>query len=147
MITIRLLKEEDIDEVLSLENLCFPDDPWGRISFENELDNSLSVFVVAVDDESNKIIGYGGVWLVYDTGEITNIAVHPHFRREGIGKKILNILTSVCKERGMSAITLEVRDGNAPAFALYLKEGFKECGRRKKYYKGIDDAILMTKEI
>ena len=147
MIKFGLLAAENIDEVFELEKLCFPDDPWGRVSFENEVDNPHSIFVTATDDKTEHIVGYGGVWLVCDNGDITNIAVHPDYRREGIGKKILDVMTDICKEKQISSITLEVRDGNLPAYNLYRKEGFVVNGRRKKYYKGIDDAILMIKEL
>lgn len=147
MIKFGLLTTEVIDEVFELEKVCFPDDPWGRASFENEVNNHHSVFVTATDEESGRLIGYGGIWLVCDTGDITNIAVHPDYRREGIGKKILDLLTDICIEREIKSITLEVRDSNLPAYNLYLKEGFVVNGRRKKYYKGADDAILMIKEL
>ena len=147
MISFSLLTKEDVDEVFEIEKICFPDDPWGKSSFENEVDNPHSVFVIATDDDAGRIIGYGGIWLVCDTGDITNIAVHPDYRQEGIGKKILDIMTDICKEREIKSITLEVRDGNQPAYNLYTKDGFVVNGRRKKYYKGIDDAILMIKEL
>lgn len=147
MIKIALLTADDIDEVFELEQICFPDDPWGRLSFENELENPLSVFLTAYDEEAEKIAGYGGVWLMYDSGNITNIAVHPDYRREGIGRKILGVLTDICTEKGMEEITLEVREGNIPARSLYESEGFENCGVRKRYYKGMEDAVIMTKEL
>ncbi len=147
MIQIELLTEDVLDEILALEQLCFPDDPWGRLSFENELSNPLSVFLVAKDIDSNKVIGYGGVWLMYDAGNITNIAIHPQYRREGIGSKLLDLLTDICMERGMETITLEVRVSNLPAKTLYETNGFLVCGVRKKYYHGKEDAFIMTKEL
>lgn len=146
MIRMETLSLKTLDEVYELEQKCFPDDPWGRLSFENELENSLSVFLVAIDEEKQKVVAYGGVWLVYDIGEITNIAVHPDYRREGIGKRILSLLIDVCKEKDMSGITLEVRESNTAAKQLYQNEGFVCCGLRKKYYQGIEDAIIMTLE-
>lgn len=147
MIHIGVLTEDVLDEVLDLEQICFPDDPWGRLSFENELHNPLSVFLVAKDEESGSVIGYGGIWLMYDAGNITNIAIHPQYRREGIGSKILKILTDICIEKGMDTITLEVRESNLPAQALYKENGFTVCGCRKKYYQGKEDALIMTKEL
>lgn len=146
MIRIETLTSTTLDEVFELEQICFPDDPWGKMSFENELDNPRSVFLVAIDEEKNKVVAYGGVWIVYDMGEITNIAVHPDYRREGIGKNILKLLTDICRENNMLGITLEVRESNTGAKALYQNEGFVVCGLRKRYYQGIEDAIIMTKE-
>ncbi len=147
MIQISILTSDMLDEVLKLEQICFPDDPWGRLSFENELTNPLSVFLVAKDDETNTVIGYGGVWFMYDAGNITNIAVHPQYRREGIGSNILALLTDICIENSMDTITLEVRESNLPAKALYESKGFSVCGIRKRYYQGKEDALIMTKEL
>lgn len=147
MIRIDLLCESMIDAVLELENLCFPEDPWGRISFEHELTNPFSVFLVATDDESDAVVGYGGLWLMYDAGNITNIAVHPQYRREGIGSRILELLTQISAERGMETITLEVRRSNLAAQKLYEKNAFSVCGIRKRYYQRKEDAIIMTKQL
>ena len=147
MICVDLLKKSDIDEVLALENLCFPKDPWSRLSFENELENPLSVFFVARDEETGRMMGYGGIWLMYDIADITNIAVHPDYRREGIGRKLLQLLIQIAREKGMVAITLEVRKSNLPAQKLYESTGFVHCGVRRRYYQGIEDAQIMTLEL
>ncbi len=147
MIQVTILEEKDIEQVLELERICFPDDPWGRALFEHELTNPLSVFLVARDMGTRQVIGYGGIWLIYDTGEITNIAVHPDYRREGVGSEILAVLTQICMEKGMDAITLEVRESNQAAQNLYASKGFLVCGRRKRYYQGKEDALIMTKEL
>ncbi len=147
MIVMSLLKKSDIDEILVLEELCFPDDPWSRLSFEKEVDNSLSVFFVARDEETGSIIGYGGIWLMYDVADITNLAVHPDYRHEGIGQKLLQLLVQIAREKKMTAITLEVRESNLPAQKLYESAGFVYCGTRKRYYQGVEDAKIMTLEL
>ena len=147
MIQVSCFKAEHLDAVLELEQLCFPEDPWSRASFEQELSNPLSVFLIAIDEDTNQLVGYGGIWLMYDAGNITNIAVHPAYRREGIGSKLLELLTEVCQESGMETITLEVRESNLPARALYERRGFVLCGVRKNYYQGKENAMIMTKEL
>lgn len=147
MIKIHLLEKKDIDEIVQLENICFPEDPWSQLSFETEVENPLSVFVVARDEGTEKIIGYGGIWLMYDVADITNIAVHPDYRGEGIGRKLLQLLIKIAREKRMSAITLEVRESNIPAQRLYESAGFEHCGIRKRYYQGKEDARIMTLEI
>ena len=147
MIKLELLKESDLDEILQLENLCFPEDPWSRMSFETEIENPLSVFFVARDEESQLIMGYGGIWLMHDVADITNIAVHPDYRREGIGRKLLEFLVQIAREKGMVAITLEVRKSNEAAQKLYETAGFVCCGTRKRYYQGTEDALIMTLEL
>ncbi len=146
MISICLLEKSDIEEIFQLEQLCFPEDPWSRASFETEIDNPLSIFFVARDDETGCMMGYGGMWLMHDVADITNIAVHPDYRREGIGGELLKLLIQIAKERNMSAITLEVRESNVPAQKLYESAGFVHCGNRKRYYQGKEDARIMTLE-
>ncbi len=147
MIRIERLTKVNLDAVWALEQICFPEDPWGRISFENELNQDHSVFLVAYDEEENMVVGYGGVWFQYDVGDITNLAVHPDYRREGIGGKLLELLIGLCHERGMQAITLEVRETNTAAQKLYEKAGFTVCGIRKAYYKDRENAIIMTYQL
>lgn len=144
MITFEMLSADNVNEVWELEKICF-DDPWELKAFTSELDNKISVYIVARDEESKDVVGYGGIWMVYDTADITNIAVHPDYRRCGLGGEILRLLTEISKENSMESITLEVRVSNTPAIELYKKYGFIPCGLRKRYYQGNEDAILMTK--
>lgn len=147
MIRIERLTKGNLDAVWELEQICFPEDPWGRISFENELNQDHSVFLVAYDEEENMVVGYGGVWFQYDVGDVTNLAVHPDYRREGIGRKLLELLIGLCCERGMQAITLEVRETNTAAQKLYEGAGFTVSGIRKAYYKDRENAIIMTYQL
>ncbi len=146
MIKFEMLSRDNIDEVYALEKVCF-EDPWSFESFESELDNKISVYIVARDEETKEIVGYGGVWMMYDCGDITNIAVSPKCRRMGLGEKILELLTDISNEKGMKSLTLEVRASNDAAIGLYTKCGFTHCGIRKKYYKGKEDAVLMSKSL
>lgn len=147
MIQIATLKDADIDIVLTIEKVCFPSDPWNRISFEEELQNPLSRFYVLTDTEVGAILGYGGVWLMYDTGNVTNLAVSPDCRRQGLGRRLLTKLIDVCIEENMASITLEVRRSNTAAKALYASMGFTVQGMRKQYYKDREDAVIMTKDL
>ena len=147
MIQIAPLKDADIDIVLTIEKRCFPNDPWNRISFEEELQNPLSRFYVLTDTEVGAILGYGGVWLMYDTGNVTNLAVSPDCRRQGLGRRLLTKLIDVCIEENMASITLEVRRSNTAARALYASMGFTVQGMRKQYYKDREDAVIMTKDL
>lgn len=147
MIRFELLEERHIGQILDLERICFPEDPWSREMFESELDNQISVYLVAIDLETELVIGYAGVWLMYDIGNITNVAVRPEYRGEGLAVKMLRILTAVCRERGMAGMTLEVRKGNLPAQNLYQKMGFVPCGERKRYYQNQEDAVIMSREL
>ena len=139
---------EDLDEVYEIDKKSFPI-PWSKSSFEEELKNMLAIYLVARID--NKIVGYIGSWMVIDECHITNIAIHPDYRRNGIAKKLVNELFKYCNEHGISYILLEVRANNISAQKLYESLGFLTDGVRKGYYKNpdgtYDDAVLMTKEI
>ncbi len=145
-IKFELMNESHIDDMLNIEKKCFPDEPWTRKMFESELENMISAFLVGVD-ESGAAVCFGGMWLIADIAEITNIAVDPDFRRLGLGQRTLSLLCGICRERGVSQMNLEVRDGNDAAIGLYEKFGFEPVGRRKKYYDNKFDAILMTKKL
>jgi len=146
MIEFELLSKDNIVEIWKLEKICF-DDPWSYNSFERELDNNISVYIVARAVETRKVVGYGGIWLMYDYADITNIAVSPESRRCGLGGKILQLLIDISSEKNMESINLEVRASNIPAIRLYEKYGFSQNGLRKRYYKGKEDAVLMTKTL
>lgn len=146
MIEFELLSKDNIAEIWDLEKICF-DDPWSYNSFERELDNNISVYIVARAAETRKVVGYGGIWMMYDYADITNIAVSPESRRCGLGGKILQILIDISREKNMESINLEVRASNIPAIRLYEKYGFSQNGLRKRYYKGKEDAVLMTKTL
>jgi len=137
---------EHIDDLVVVENLSFKI-PWSRQSLIDELvNNNMAVYYSVLSDA--KAIGYGGMWQVLDEGHITNIAVHPEFRRCGAGSMLLNELLKEAGLRGIKALTLEVRKSNEAAKALYRKYGFEEKGFRKAYYAdNNEDAIIMWKRL
>ena len=93
-------------------------------------------------------MGYAGMWIILDEGHITNIAVDPTYRRQGIGQGLLDELTKLAVERGAIAMTLEVRVSNAEAQSLYTKLGFVPRGIRKGYYQdNKEDALIMWREL
>jgi ribosomal-protein-alanine N-acetyltransferase len=111
-----------------------------------ELDNLLSAFLVALDD-NDKVVGYAGVQIILDEGYITNVAVRPECRRQGIAAKLLQVFLDFAKANKLAFLTLEVRASNYDAIALYGSRGFRSVGRRKNYYEHPkEDAIIMTLE-
>jgi len=137
---------EDIDQVCEIENLSFVT-PWSRESFESELiKNSLAKYVVAKVD--GKVAAYGGMWIVFDEAHITNIAVHPDYRGQKIGERLVLEMFRTAKENKADRITLEVRTSNEAARKLYKKLGFCDSGIRKGYYGDTgEDAAIMWKEL
>jgi ribosomal-protein-alanine N-acetyltransferase len=145
-IIIRKMTEYDIDQVLQIERKSFAT-PWSRDSFIMEVNkNNFAYYIVA--EKEDKIVGYGGMWLIIDEGHITNIAVHPDYRGLGIGNILVEELIAVCKEKGFMRMTLEVRKSNKVAQSLYIKYGFEACGIRPGYYSDTkEDAVIMWKEL
>lgn len=134
----------DIEDILVVEKLSFSI-PWSRDSFEKEiLDNNLAIYLVAKVNE--KAVGYIGMWKVLNEGHITNVAVHPEFRHQGIGDQLVSELLSLCEKDNIDLVTLEVRKSNQNAIKLYEKHGFVAEGIRKAYYQdNKEDAIIMWK--
>jgi len=139
---IRPITPADIDAVWNIEKMCFSV-PWSRQSFVLEVEkNKCARYVVA--EHLGIVIGYGGMWLIVDEAHITNIAVHPLFRRKGVGEAILKALMMEARRMGIDRMTLEVRASNIAAQNLYKKLGFVEVGVRKGYYSdNNEDAIIM----
>ena len=136
---------DHLDEVAELERVCFTT-PWSRNMLAEELDNYLSAFLVALDD-NDKVAGYAGLQGVLDEGYITNVAVRPDCRRQGIAGKLLQVFLDFAKGNHLAFLSLEVRASNYDAIALYGSRGFRSVGRRKNYYEHPrEDAIIMTKE-
>lgn len=141
-IFIRDLVEDDIDELVEIEQECFPT-PWSRSAFLTEIrDNKLAKYFVAELD--GKVVGYGGMWLILNEGHITNIAVREDYRGLGVGNKILESLIYYCASKNIQNMTLEVRKSNIVAQNLYKKYKFVEYGLRPRYYSdNHEDALIM----
>lgn len=146
MIHIVQMRKKHIDGVAAVEKNCF-EEGWSKNSFKDELENNkLALYYIAVDNENNTIVGYGGMWHVVNEGHITNIAVLEKYRRKNIATEIIKRLEEEAKKRCMIGMTLEVRRSNSAARNLYAKMGFKIEGIRKEYYKSDkEDAIIMWK--
>jgi len=142
--TIVKMTSEHIPQIALLETLCFHD-PWSENSIASELNNSLSLWLVALDGE--RVVGYVGSQTVLGWTDMMNVAVHPDWRRKGIGEQLIVSLEEALRKRESTCLTLEVRASNEPAKALYQKLGFQEVGRRKNYYRNPkEDALIMRKE-
>ena len=137
------LMPQHVHQMAEIEKLCFSE-PWSEDTIRDELDTPLSRYFVCSDGDT--VLGYIGTRILLDECDITNIAVHPTFRRGGIATLLLDELIKTVKEMGVVCLHLEVREGNIPARAFYEKSGFLPVGRRKNYYDlPTEDAILMTK--
>lgn len=144
-IQIRKMEERDVPRVKEIEDLSFSS-PWTTDAFYREVkENNLSYYIIAEVD--GIIAGYFGSWLVLTEAHITNIAVHPDFRKQKIGTMLTEYFINHLKELGIVYAILEVRVTNTAAKNLYEKFGFETKGVRKKYYENKEDAILMRLEL
>lgn len=134
---------EHLADICEISIFSFPI-PWSYDSFKRELKNKLASYLVVLNND--KVIAYGGIWVILEEAHITNIAVHPDYRNQGIGEVLLDSLLEKAYERGAKEITLEVRVSNLHAQWLYKKVGFVEEGIRKNYYEdNREDALIMWK--
>ena len=142
-VEIRNAEERDLEQVEALEVANFSR-PWPIDMLRRQLPSDRHEFLVAA--QGDKVLGYIGMLHVMDEGYISNVAVSPEHRRQGIADKLIDRLCKICEGLSLSFVTLEVRAGNAPAIALYEKHGFRRVGLRKNYYeRPKEDALLMTK--
>lgn len=141
-IEITKMTLDDIDEIMKIEHLSF-NIPWTRAAFVSEvLSNDIAEYIVS--KINGKIVGYAGMWRVLDEGHITNIAVHPDFRRKKIATQMVEELIKIARENDIAKLTLEVRESNILAQELYKKFGFLVLGKRKQYYADTrEDALIM----
>ena len=143
MIRIVDTRPEHLDDILLMEQQCFSV-PWTRDQLAAQMSASMYIFLAA-EDENGRAVGYVGLMYVLDEGYISNVAVSPSRRREGIADMLLTELYARAKAKKLSFLTLEVRESNAPAQSLYKKHGYTEVGMRKGYYSlPKEDAVLMT---
>lgn len=134
---------DDISQVAEIERQIFSI-PWSERAFRNSMESDNTIYIVA--KENNNVAGYAGMYLSFEEGNITNVAVNPLSRRKGIGEKIVRDILNRAYEKGVRDVFLEVRETNSVAIALYEKIGFKEEGIRKNFYdKPRENALIMWK--
>jgi ribosomal-protein-alanine N-acetyltransferase len=134
---------DDIPSVHAIERESFAV-PWPDDAYRNELvTNRLASYVVARAGE--EVVGFAGLWVMVDEAHITTFAVHPRWRRRGVGQRLLLRLLELANDRRAREATLEVRLSNMPARRLYEKYGFRPVGIRPRYYSDNgEDALIMT---
>lgn len=140
---IRAMKKSDLDQVMAIEHECFTV-PWARETFRNGLSDRLDFFWVW--EEDGKIAGYSNLRIILDEAELNRIVVQEKFRGRGIAKQLMDTMVSFSSQKGVTAITLEVRISNCIAQNLYRVYGFKQEGIRRNYYfDPVEDAVIMWK--
>ena len=143
--TVVPMNYDHVSQVAEIERMCFSD-PWSERMLREHLDNQCAAALTALGEDGT-VLGYAGILVVLDEGYVTNVAVRPAYRRQGIAADLLGIFDRFAQGSHLSFLTLEVRSSNAPAIALYEKMGYQQAGLRKNYYEHPkEDAIIMTRE-
>ena len=138
------MNKDHVSQIAHLEARCFSD-PWSEKSIASELENPLSLWLVA--EENGQVWGYVGSQTVLDESDMMNVAVDPRFRRQGVARTLIETLIAELSKMGSRCLRLEVRVSNENARALYARMGFQQLGLRKNYYHNPkEDALILGKE-
>jgi [ribosomal protein S18]-alanine N-acetyltransferase len=139
--SLRIATIEDADSLVDLDRLCFGK-LWSRDQYLREIESPNSDIVLLL--RKDQLIAYGCVWAIVDEAHITILGTHPEHLRQGHARKVLKELLRLAIAREMKRATLEVKESNQAAIALYQTLGFEEAGRRKKYYSDTkEDALIL----
>lgn len=140
----------DLPMIVSMERQVYRTDAWSMAQFKEELAAvPRNRFYVIAQDEQNHIVGYAGVFSP-DNGldaDVLTLTVAPSWRRQGIGRAMLNQLIDWAIARQAPAIFLEVREGNVEASPLYESAGFVAISSRSNYYSLGVNAVIMKKDL
>jgi len=136
-----------LPQVLSLDRLCLGG-LWSEAGYRREFDSPNSDLLALWYQEDPmvqaQLLGFVCLWAIVEEAHITLLAVHPRYRRQGMGQALLWAALQSAHDRGLERATLEVEADNLPAQQLYKKFGFREIGRRRNYYpKTGGDAIIL----
>lgn len=142
---IRLAESSDIAAISALEVACFGDDAWSEALVRAEVEGEHRT--VFVDEHAEDLQAYGSIHLLGDLADLERIAVVPSRHRQGLAAALLTALIRHARERGAARMLLEVADDNAAALGLYESFGFRTISRRRGYYAGGADALIMEREI
>ncbi len=142
----RLTSPEDLDGLLALDELCFHR-PWTRADYERELADPARCYLHVARDGHGAIVAYCSFWRIFDEMHVNNFAVHPAWRRQGLGRRLLAHVLAEAAALGAPRATLEVRMSNVAAIALYEAGGFVRAGRRPAYYSHpVEDALVLWRD-
>ncbi|MFH1350273.1 MAG: ribosomal protein S18-alanine N-acetyltransferase [Pseudomonadota bacterium] len=131
-----------LDHLLEIENLCFSS-PWSPKLFQDEFRSLFSHLWILMVDQIP--LGYICFWMYEREIQLFNIAVHPLKQGKGLGNYLLTKMIEAGSTNGVHSIWLEVRPSNSAARKLYQNLGFKEIGRRPRYYEDTgEDAVMMS---
>ena len=133
-----------VPQIAALERLCFSE-PWSEKSIAALADDPKAIARVLVRD--GKVAAYYSMYVVAGEGFVNNLAVAPDMRGRGVGNSLMQDMMYAASLSGVTAVTLEVRESNSAARALYEKFGFKCAGVRKNFYPDKENAVIYWLDI
>ena len=137
----RLMRVSDLDAVMALDRRAFFDS-WSETTWRHELETALASWYVLELPEQG-LAGYAGLWNVAGEGQVMRVAVDPAARCRGYGRRLTEQLLARAWAEGCTAVTLEVRESNGPAQAVYRRCGFRAAGVRPHYYADNGEGALI----
>jgi len=137
---IRPMTRSDVPRVYEIECACFRS-PWSRDALMGELKNDAAHYRVL--DIGGEIIGYAGMWVLFDEAHIMNVAVLAEHRKKGYGELLMRTMMRDACSLGATCMTLEVRETNFAAQRLYARLGFEQAGFRARYYTDTGEGALL----
>lgn len=140
MILVRPMTKRDVARVYEIEVQSFRS-PWSKLSLLGELHNKVAHYLVA--EEEGRVIGYGGMWVLFDEAHVTNVAIAPEKRGQHLGRYLFYGMMLKAREYGAERMTLEVRETNVRAQSLYYSFDFEKEGFRKRYYEDTGEGALL----
>ena len=140
MMLVRPMTKRDVARVYEIEVQSFRS-PWSKLSLLGELHNNVAHYLVA--EEEGRVIGYGGMWVLFEEAHVTNVAIAPEKRGQHLGRYLLYGMMLKAREYGADRMTLEVRETNVRAQNLYYSFDFEKEGFRKRYYEDTGEGALL----
>ena len=137
---IRPMTRADVPAVHAIERVCFRT-PWSKAALFAELRNDVAHYHVLMQD--GRVVGYAGMWVLFEEAHITNVAVLPEYRRRGCAERLMLSMMESAVLLGATAMTLEVRENNLAAQSLYHKLDFLQNGYRPRYYEDTGEGALL----
>lgn len=140
------MSKEDLSDVLEIEKQSYPYDPWNEDMFLREINNK-DIGDIFVYKQDNELIGYCGIWYMFENCDLTTLTIKQSQRNKGYGQRLLNYVVDQALLHNCEYLHLEVRTDNYEAINLYRKNGFEIVRTRKGYYSDGQDAYDMIKDL
>jgi len=143
-LTIRKMKIEDVEEVLPIAATSILN-PWSRDMLLGEVAHPFSHCFLICREEEDVPLGFICFRNIGEESELLNICIHPMHQKKGLGKRLMEFYIDFCSQKGVKKYYLEVNPQNIPAFRLYQSFAYQEAGKRKNFYQGKYEALLMER--